>query len=57
MVMQVPINFVAPPGMTFTEATSIRRLARARTVPVKQQKDIVRVNVPAFWVYAVVRLK
>ena len=58
MAPQVPINFIAPPGMTFTEARIYSpEWKEPKVVAVRQQKDIVRVTVPPFWVYAVVRLK
>lgn len=58
MVKLAPINFLVPKGMTFTQATIMSPdWHEPRIVQVKQQKDIVRVNVPAFWVYAVVRLQ
>ncbi len=52
------VQFLAPAGMTFTTAEIYSpEWAAPRTVPVRQQKDVVRLAVPEFWVYAVVRLK
>jgi hypothetical protein len=58
MAPAVPINFIVPEGMTLTTATAYSPdWPEPRTVPLRVTKNIARVTVPEFWVYAVVRLR